>query len=137
MTPSVVACTWPRACRRPGLTVACRLSCRWVTCTGYLDHPFKNRLFETEKDFHPPLANTGGSVYNSKSSPHPHARTMIHLRDGEVFVMAGVLTSLQRLLNGCWHALSSRLTHWTEPLRTSLLLATLADLSRSKSELLA
>jgi len=62
---------------------------------------------------------------------------MIHLRDGEVFVMAGVLTSLQWLTDGCWHALSSRLTHWTKPLRTSLLLATLADLSRSKSELLA
>jgi putative transposase len=51
--------------------------------------------------------------------------------------MAGVVTHLQRLLDGCWHALSSRLTHWTRPLVTSLPLAALTDLGRSKSELLA
>jgi putative transposase len=51
--------------------------------------------------------------------------------------MAGVFTSLQRLLDGCWHALSSRLTRWTKPRGTSLPLATLTDLGRSKSELLA
>jgi len=51
--------------------------------------------------------------------------------------MAGVLTHLQRLLDGCLDALSSRLTRWTKPLGTSLPLATLTDLSRSKSELIA
>ncbi|HEX6479099.1 MAG TPA: hypothetical protein VF043_09665 [Ktedonobacteraceae bacterium] len=51
--------------------------------------------------------------------------------------MAGVLTHLQRLKDGCWHALSARLTYWTKPLTSSLLLSTLADLRRSKSELVA
>jgi putative transposase len=51
--------------------------------------------------------------------------------------MAGVLTHLQRLLDVCLHALSSRLTHWTKPLTSSLPLSTLADLCRSKSELVA
>src|SRR5215469_13375480 len=51
--------------------------------------------------------------------------------------MAGVLTYLQPLKDGCWHALSSRLTRWTKPLTSSLLLATLTDLGRSKSELIA
>src|SRR5947209_3888476 len=51
--------------------------------------------------------------------------------------MAGVLTPLQRLLDGCWHTLSSRITHWTKPLRTSLPLSTLSDLGRSKTELVA
>src|SRR3989442_9892180 len=51
--------------------------------------------------------------------------------------MAGVLTRLQRLVDGCWHALSSRLTHWTKPLVTSLPLSTLTDLGRSKPELIA
>ncbi len=32
------------------------------TCTGYLGHPFKTMPLETQKDFHPRLANTGGSV---------------------------------------------------------------------------
>ncbi len=33
-----------------------------VLCIGYLDHPFKNKHVETEKDLHPLLANTGGWV---------------------------------------------------------------------------
>ena len=68
---------------------------------------------------------------------HPHARLTIRSWDGEVFVMAGVLTSRRRLLDGCWHALSARLTHWTKPLTSSLPLSTLANLGRSKSELVA
>ena len=51
--------------------------------------------------------------------------------------MAGVVTYLQRLKDGCWDALSSRFARWTKPLRTSLPLGTLTDLGRSKSELIA
>jgi putative transposase len=51
--------------------------------------------------------------------------------------MAGVLTSLRRLKDGCMHTLSSRLTRWTKPLTSSLPLAILTDLGRSKSELIA
>jgi putative transposase len=51
--------------------------------------------------------------------------------------MGRVFTTLQRLKNGCLHALSSRFSHWTRPLRTSLPLSTLTDLGRSKSELIA
>src|SRR5438477_12521138 len=51
--------------------------------------------------------------------------------------MAGIVTTLQRLKNSCLDAVSSRLTRWTKPLSSSLLLSTLADLSRSKSELVA
>jgi len=51
--------------------------------------------------------------------------------------MAGMVTYLRRLKNGCLDALSSRFTRWTKPFRTSLPMATLADLARSKSELIA
>jgi putative transposase len=51
--------------------------------------------------------------------------------------MTGVFTSLQRQKVCCLHALSSRFTRWTKPLRTSLPLSTLTDLDRSKSELIA
>jgi hypothetical protein len=51
--------------------------------------------------------------------------------------MAGVVTQLQQLKDGCWHALSSRFARWTKPLTSSLPLSTLAGLSRSKSELVA
>jgi hypothetical protein len=30
------------------------------SCNGYLDHPFKNRRIETEKEMLSLLANTGG-----------------------------------------------------------------------------
>ncbi len=51
--------------------------------------------------------------------------------------MARVLIHLQRLLDGCLDAVSSRFVRWTKPLGTSLPLATLTDLGRSKSELIA
>ena len=51
--------------------------------------------------------------------------------------MTSVLTYLQQLKDGCLQALSSRLTRWTKPLGTSLSFATLTDLGRSKSELIA
>jgi hypothetical protein len=38
------------------------------SCIGYLDHPFKNKLFETEKEILSLLANTGRSVENQTSS---------------------------------------------------------------------
>jgi putative transposase len=51
--------------------------------------------------------------------------------------MARVVTSLRRLKDGCLHALSARFARWTKPLRLSLSLQTMADLGRSKSELIA
>src|SRR5215472_9022285 len=51
--------------------------------------------------------------------------------------MAGVFTSLLRLKDSCLDALSSRLARWTKPLSTSLPLATLTDLGKSRSQLIA
>ena len=56
---------------------------------------------------------------------------------GEPSSMGRVFTALQRLLNDYLRTLSSRLTRWTKPLTSSLPLGTLADLARSKSELMA
>src|SRR5262249_53302658 len=39
----------------------------YMTCTGYLGHPFKNEPFESEKDLLSLLANSGRSVYNQTS----------------------------------------------------------------------
>ena len=51
--------------------------------------------------------------------------------------MARDVTSLRRLKDDCLHGLSARFARWTKPLRTSLSLQTMADLGRSKSELIA
>jgi putative transposase len=51
--------------------------------------------------------------------------------------MVGLVTHLQRLKHSCWHALSSHFARWAKPLTSSLPLSTLADLNRSRSELVA
>jgi hypothetical protein len=48
-----------------------------------------------------------------------------------------VLNSIQRLTRMCFQLLQHSFTHWTIPLRTSLLFGTVTDLARSKPELLA
>jgi putative transposase len=48
-----------------------------------------------------------------------------------------VLPSLKRLIRLCLDRLHTRYFHWTRPLTPSLLLGTMADLGRSKSELMA
>ncbi len=51
--------------------------------------------------------------------------------------MNSALSSLKRLIRLCLDRLHTRFVRWTRPLKTSLLLGTLADLGRSKSELMA
>jgi transposase InsO family protein len=51
--------------------------------------------------------------------------------------MGRVFTTLRRLKESCLDTLSTRLTRWTKPLVASLPLSFLADLGRSKSELVA
>src|SRR5215469_3958940 len=89
------------------------------------------------KIFFPCLQTQAGGCTIRSRHQQTHARTTIRSQDGEASCMAGVLTHLQHLLDGCSHALSSRFTRWTKPLLTSFPLATLTDLGRSKSELIA
>ena len=51
--------------------------------------------------------------------------------------MGHIFASLQRLKEGCFEVLTFRFTRWTKPITSSLPLGTLADLGRSKSELIA
>jgi putative transposase len=85
-----------------------------------------------------PCLQTEAGGYTIRRRRQPtHARTTILSQHGEASCMAGIVTHLRRLKNSCWDALSSRLTRWTKPLTSSLSLQTLADLGRSKSELIA
>jgi hypothetical protein len=49
----------------------------------------------------------------------------------------GILTFMKRLTGGCLQSLHQRFVAWTTPDTPSLLLLTLTDLSRSKSQLVA
>jgi putative transposase len=48
-----------------------------------------------------------------------------------------ILTFIKRLTDFCLQSLHHRFVAWTKPVTTSLLLGTLIDLARSKSELVA
>src|SRR5215471_19079722 len=60
-----------------------------------------------------------------------------HLHQGGMDTLLGILTFLKRLIGVCLQSLHHRFVTWTKPVTTSLLLGTLTDLSRSKSELVA
>src|SRR5262245_15868875 len=51
--------------------------------------------------------------------------------------MARILTHLLQLKGSCLHVLQPRFVRWMKPLTAPLLLGTLADLSRSKPQLIA
>ncbi len=60
-----------------------------------------------------------------------------HLCEGEALSVNPVLLYLKWLIRICLDRLHTRLVRWTRPLTPSLLLGTIANLGRSKSELIA
>jgi len=51
--------------------------------------------------------------------------------------MSHVLIRLRRSISSCFHSLQPLILKWTKPSHTSLLLGTVMDLARGKSELVA
>ncbi len=66
-----------------------------------------------------------------------HTLTTTISRDGETYSMGRIFTHLLRLKGFCLDVLPPRFVRWTKPLTPSLVLGSLADLSRSKSQLVA
>jgi len=64
-------------------------------------------------------------------------RQPTHFQEGEIHPVSRVLISINQQVCSCFHLLQNGFLHWTRPLTTSLLLGTLADLARGKSELVA
>jgi len=60
-----------------------------------------------------------------------------HFQEGEIHPVSRVLISIKHSVCSCFHLLQHGFLHWARPLNTSLLLGTLADLARGKSELVA
>jgi hypothetical protein len=85
----------------------------------------------------PCLQTQEGRCTIRRRQQHTHARTTTLLHDGEPSSMGRILTPPLWLKENCLDALSSCFARWTKPLRTSLPLATLTDLGKSKSELIA
>jgi len=64
-------------------------------------------------------------------------RQYAYLDEGEVQSMPRMLISIKQLIFFSFHTLQERFLRWIKPPTTSLLLGTLTDLARGKSELLA
>ncbi len=60
-----------------------------------------------------------------------------HFHEGEGYLLSRALIFIKRLLCFCFHTLQHWFLSWTRPPKTSLLLGTVADLARGKSELVA
>src|SRR5260370_32544094 len=93
--------------------------------------------FKRENSPNPPCKHRRIGVKSDLVNSIPLARMTLFSCYGEVFVMAGILTHLPPLKDGCLEALSSRFARYTKPLASSLPLQTLPDLCPSKSEPLA
>jgi putative transposase len=77
-----------------------------------------------------PLADSEEEAYNRK-------RSLAHLHKGVTYTVLGILTCIRRLTGLCLQSLHHRFVAWTQPDTTLLLLGTLTDQARSKSELVA
>ena len=112
----------------------CRRKTTANPCTSYLGHPFKNMLLAKGKIL-PPCLQT--KVGEDKIGSRQHARTTTISCKGVAYFVGRVLTYLLQLRGFCLDVLPSRFLQWTKPLSASLLLETLADLGRSRSQLIA
>ena len=60
-----------------------------------------------------------------------------HLHKGVTYTVHEILTFITRLISFCLQSLHHRFVDWTTPSAPSLMLGTVTDLARSKSELVA
>jgi hypothetical protein len=89
-----------------------------------------NEAFENTQSHLLLLADSEEEEYNLKQSP-------AHLRKGVMYTVHGILTFIKQLTDVCLQSLHHRFVVWTKPGTTSLMLLTLTDQARSKSELVA
>jgi len=76
------------------------------------------------------LADSSEEEYNGKHS-------FVYLHQGRTSTVHGILTCFKRLVGHGFQSLHHHFIAWTKPDTSSLLLGTLTDLARSKSELAA
>ncbi len=76
------------------------------------------------------LADSSKEKYNGQHRP-------THLHKGVTHTVQRIVTFVKRLTRFCLQSLQHRFVAWTAPITTSLLLLTLTDHTRSKSELVA
>jgi len=89
-----------------------------------------NQVFESTFPFLSQLADSPEEEYNPDAF-------ICSTSKGVTYTVHGILTFISRSIGLCLQSLHHRFRDWTKPSTTSLLLGSLADLPRSKSELMA
>jgi hypothetical protein len=74
---------------------------------------------------------------DSPTKEYNHKHSLAHLYQGGMSTVQRILTFVTGLTRFCLQSLHHRYVTWTKPDTTSLLLGTLTDQARSKSELVA
>ena len=105
-------------------------------CAGYLGHPFVklaccirwNKL---------PCRRHVRCEYNQRGPCCLYSLATRLFHEGEILFVLCVFISIKRRVCFSFHALQERFSRWIKPPTTSLLLGTLTDMTRGKSELLA
>jgi putative transposase len=89
-----------------------------------------NQVFESTFPFLSQLADSPEEEYNRDAF-------ICSTSKGVTYTVHGILTFISRSISLCLQSLHHRFRDWTKPSTTSLLLGSLADFPRSKSELMA
>src|SRR2546430_17139549 len=75
--------------------------------------------------------------YNEREPCCPYLWLYVSCQKEEIPLVLYVFLAIKQCACLCFHALQARVLRWIKPPTTSLLLGTLADLARGKSELIA
>jgi putative transposase len=103
-----------------------------------LDHPFRKWALEEQVTNAPLLLADGFET--SVQSVDSNTFTFFvnaHLGKGAIYLVRHIFNSLMYLVTSGFQRLHSVMIRWTKPLSTSLMLGTVTDLFRSKSQLVA
>jgi len=129
-----ICSTMPRAFSSSAIS----RSVHWLIghpCAGYVGHPFRKSACCTRWNKPPCRSMCDASTINNVHS----ARSLwpsVYFHEEEVQFVGCMFTSIKQRICSSYHALQACFSRWTKPSTTSLVLGTLADMTRGTSELL-
>lgn len=103
------------------------------SCAGYLGHPFRKKLLESDLVVQFCLQERSDKGRIREHACISRFGIFLFAKEKPVFP---VLIPMKQRLALCFHALHNGIIRWMKPHSTSLLLGTIADLARGKSQLL-
>src|SRR6266487_6091836 len=104
-------------------------------CTGYLGHPFSHLAFRASLNEPSCQSVQPKSTITTVQNALTFCRS-VYFDKGEIQLAFRLVITIKQRVGLSFHALQKRFLCWVKPPTTSLVLGTLADLARGKSELI-